>query len=154
MAEIIVGIGSFAEGSSGDILKTSLGSCVAVILYDRVCKIGGMLHVMLPKAPSENSPGLSRYADTGIKLLLDAMKKSGCRERNMDARLFGGAKVASLIKTNIGEINVEAVKTCLKMHGIRISVEKTGGDKGCVVAFDTGENRCFLRIFGRETETF
>ncbi len=49
MVETIIGMGEIAMGLSGDLLTAlGLGSCVCVVLYDPVSKIGGAAHVMLP----------------------------------------------------------------------------------------------------------
>ena len=45
---INVGIADYAISSSPDILRTILGSCVGICLYDPELKIGGMCHIMLP----------------------------------------------------------------------------------------------------------
>ena len=50
MRSVVVGISDCKiSGDSEDLLITyALGSCIAVILYDPVVKVGGMLHYMLP----------------------------------------------------------------------------------------------------------
>ena len=43
-----------------DVLVTySLGSCVAIVLYDPYKKIGGMIHVMLPDSSIDKNPELN-----------------------------------------------------------------------------------------------
>ena len=45
----VVGVGDMKVGQKGDIIVThALGSCLGLMLYDPVMKIGGMLHAMLP----------------------------------------------------------------------------------------------------------
>ncbi len=46
---VTVGIGALKIAKSPKIIKTSLGSCIGVVLYDSINKIGGLLHLMLPK---------------------------------------------------------------------------------------------------------
>ena len=57
-----------------DILATySLGSCIAVCLYDPAVKIGGILHYQLPNSTLDSQKAKSKpfmFADTGIPLLL------------------------------------------------------------------------------------
>jgi len=43
---------------------------MGVVLYDNKNKIGGMLHIMLAKC-NDRAGKLSKYADTGIPLLID-----------------------------------------------------------------------------------
>ncbi len=46
---VTVGVGDLKIANSPKIIKTSLGSCMGVVLYDSINKIGGLLHLMLPK---------------------------------------------------------------------------------------------------------
>ena len=45
---VTVGVGDLKIAQSPKVIKTSLGSCVGVVLYDSIQKVGGMLHLMLP----------------------------------------------------------------------------------------------------------
>ena len=46
-----------------------LGSCVGVVLYDRTARLGGLAHIVLPKAHGTvDHPG--KYADTAIPALI------------------------------------------------------------------------------------
>ena len=55
MNEIIVGIGEIQLGYKDDLLiSLGLGSCVGVVLYDELNKIGGLAHVMLPDSNEFN----------------------------------------------------------------------------------------------------
>jgi chemotaxis protein CheD len=46
---VTVGVGDLKIAKSPKIIKTSLGSCIGVVLYDSINKIGELLHLMLPK---------------------------------------------------------------------------------------------------------
>ena len=50
------------------VLKTTLGSCVGIILADRQNEVFGLAHVMLPeKVPDDETPG--KYADSAVPAL-------------------------------------------------------------------------------------
>jgi chemotaxis protein CheD len=77
-----IGIGHLKTSSTqGDEIKTyALGSCVAVILYDRKTKIAGMIHIALPESAvntdkAKSLPGY--FVDTGLPLLLKEFKELG-----------------------------------------------------------------------------
>jgi len=93
---VTVGVGDLKVAQSPKVIKTSLGSCVGVVLYDNIQKIGGMLHLMLPNCNDrEGKPG--KYADTGIPLLLDLMVNKAKSKKNvLTAKIFGGAKMFSV----------------------------------------------------------
>ena len=95
-------------------LKTcALGSCVAVILYDRIKKIGGMIHIALPDSSLDDKKELGYYADTGLPALLERMVGFGASRKNIWAKIVGGAKVLN-ISDDIGKSNIIAVKKILK----------------------------------------
>ncbi len=55
MEEKIIGIGKIDIAfQQGTLTTIGLGSCVGVMLYDKVNKIGGMAHVMLPHSKESN----------------------------------------------------------------------------------------------------
>lgn len=58
------------------LIMTTLGSCIAVCLWDRQAKVGGMNHFMLP----DNGGGASdsgRYGSFAMELLINEMMKKG-----------------------------------------------------------------------------
>ena len=63
-------------GSVPSNLKTTLGSCVGVILTDRKSGVHGLAHIMLPEM-LKRDPAVGKYADTAIPALLGEMKKKG-----------------------------------------------------------------------------
>lgn len=64
------------SNTPGTVLVTySLGSCIAVAIYDPLVRVGGMLHFMLPDSEldpekAQNNPFM--FADTGIPSLFKA----------------------------------------------------------------------------------
>ena len=59
MGDVIVGISDFGcSRKPGDVLVTyALGSCIAVIIYDPVASVGGLLHYMLPDSNLDKKKG-------------------------------------------------------------------------------------------------
>jgi chemotaxis protein CheD len=77
--DIVVGIADIKVGRAPSTLKTNLGSCIAVCLYDQHKKVGGMLHLMLASSngiTDKRELKKEKYADTGIAELLQQMKLS------------------------------------------------------------------------------
>ena len=66
---INVGIADLQVTKAPDILRTVLGSCVSVCLYDPKAKVAGMAHIMLPEQKSEDSNPIE-YADSAIPILI------------------------------------------------------------------------------------
>ncbi|UYZ15391.1 chemotaxis protein CheD [Brevibacillus sp. WF146] len=144
MEIIKIGMADLGVAKPPDRLRTTgLGSCVGVVLYDVVHKVGGMAHVMLPESSLGKGGPLTvgKYADTAIPQLIQEMERAGASIRHMVAKLAGGAQMfASLGNSDtmrIGPRNVEACKQALQSAQIRIVAEDTGGNCGRTIEFDT-----------------
>lgn len=121
------------------LLKTTLGSCVGIILHDETRNISGLAHIMLPHRLRQDL-SVGKYADTAIPALLSRLlKRGGCR-KHIRAYIAGGANMfkASGDKkiATIGEKNVEATRQILEELQIPTVFDKTGGDRGRTVLFD------------------
>jgi len=146
--EIIVRVADLRAGSGSEVLVTvGLGSCVAILLYDAVARVGGMAHVLLP------SPGLGRpddanaakFPQTALPRLLETMARRGASARRVTARLVGGASMfASLAAPGtiqMGERNIVACRQVLNHHGVALTGEATGGDYGRTVRLWSADGR-------------
>jgi chemotaxis protein CheD len=138
---IDVKMGDLRSAAAPGILKvTSLGSCLAVMLYDPMRKLGAVAHVMLPTC---TSPELGRarpgkYADTAIEALLKALP--GAAPSRLRVWMIGGASMFALegsAALQIGQRNVEVAKKRLASAGIVHFAEETGGSAGRTVELDT-----------------
>ncbi len=143
----------------GRLYTLGLGSCVALVLYDRKAQIAGMAHIMLPKSPvgeaESGKPG--KFADTAFLNLLEVLGKQGAEKRRLRAKIAGGAKMFNLASASplmaIGRQNIDAVTEHLKSHGIPLDGMDTGGTRGRSVTFDTGTWQMTVRIIGEGTKT-
>ena len=130
-----------------DVITTlGLGSCIGLVLYDPVTKVGGMVHYMLPDSTKvRNNSNIAKFGDTGIRELLKRVVAAGASKPRLIAKIAGGARmfeVSGLSDVgNIGARNAEAAKAILKELGIRLVAEDTGLNYGRTVELhcDTGE---------------
>jgi chemotaxis protein CheD len=127
------------------VVTTILGSCVAVCLFDRRRRVGGMNHYLLPRQRGEqDSP---RYGDVAFRQLLAAMTRLGCKEGDLRAKVFGGAAVlpfASQADT-VGTQNVVVALEVLRQHAIPVLARRTGGQRGLYLRFHTAIGRVLVR---------
>lgn len=147
---IKVGISDLNVAKNPDVLITfALGSCVGICLYDRVTKIAGLSHIMLPSSALTRDPQPYRFADTAIVLLVKKMVAAGADKRRLTAKIAGGARMFTSFKdgslSNIGERNVIAVKAELAKLGIPIIADDTGKDYGRTVSFDTADGAMYVK---------
>jgi chemotaxis protein CheD len=126
-------------GSGEDVLMTiGLGSCVAILLYDRNARIGGLAHVLLPSpALIRQDSNAAKFPQTAVPRLLELMSQRGASPRRITGRLVGGASMfASLAAPGtiqMGERNVVASRQALNSHGIPLTGEAVGADFGRTV---------------------
>jgi chemotaxis receptor (MCP) glutamine deamidase CheD len=120
-------------------VRTLLGSCVAVCLFDPVAKVGGMNHILLPDGVPHGS---DRYAGPAIDALVRRTIELGGDPRRLRAKLFGGAHCPSEFAElpEIGRLNADAVKGRLGELGIPVVAERLGGEQAVRIRFspDTG----------------
>ncbi|MGE4586926.1 MAG: chemotaxis protein CheD [Mangrovibacterium sp.] len=135
----------------GGWITTLLGSCVAVCLYDKRRKSGGMNHYMLP---FWNGEGLEtpRYGNVAIPRLIVEMLDHGCLKKNMVAKIFGGA---SLLTEDgffqVGEKNVLIARRLLREFGIPLIASSTGGNKGRRIFLNAGTGEVFLQYIDKQS---
>jgi chemotaxis protein CheD len=122
-------------------IKTILGSCVAICLWDKRRSAGGMNHFLLP-ASREGQAASLRFADEATKVLLEQLRTLGCRPPNLRAKIFGGAalfQVRDRYATTLGAKNVSAALDLMKRAGIPVIAQETGGAMGRKVIFNTDD---------------
>ena len=89
----VVLVADMKIANSGDVLVThALGSCLGVLIYDPVERIGGLLHAMLPLStvnPTKAKVNPCMFIDTGLPALLEAFYNAGGRKSRMVVKAAG-----------------------------------------------------------------
>jgi chemotaxis protein CheD len=119
------------------VLKTTLGSCVGIILADRQNEVYGLAHVMLPEqAPGDQAPG--KYADSAVPALVSLMQQHARgADGRLEAFLVGGAAMFEAPGlSDIGERNVRVAQQAVARLGIPVVFDDTGGICGRTLLFD------------------
>lgn len=152
MGNIILGIGDLGVSSEKDAyIKTyALGSCVAIIFYDRIAHLGAMAHVALPESNVDRAKGKKKpgyFADTAVPYLLNKIKEKNplTNIKNLHIRLAGGASVMD--KTNffnIGGRNLQSARQILKEHGLFVDKEDVGSTISRTVTLDINTGSVLL----------
>ena len=153
---INVGIGATSVSNSPNILRTIIGSCVAICLYDSKQKIGGLSHIMLPTSQL-NSSFKKKYADTAIPILVKELEMSGVKKGNMVAKLVGGASMFNLSENSkmskIGRDNVSKVTEILNQYDIKIIARDVGGNNGRTIDFFLENGDIKIKSIGKTIKT-
>ncbi len=141
MKRIILNIGDIVVSRRPAILETILGPCVAVCLWDRKRKIGGMNHFMLPRTVT----GMENAGYGGLESterLIEALLGIGACLKDLKAKVFGGALRSGLIMGRaLGRENAAVAKEVLRAYRIPIVGELTSHDHSMRILFhsDTGK---------------
>lgn len=130
--------GEFVVGSDEDNIafKTLLGSCVAIMFYDKVKKIKSMNHFLLPSTNDNRND--MKYGLYSVEAMLNEMYKLGCLKQHMVAKISGGADIMQLdlsssSANSIGKRNVEFAENFCKSEGFKIVGEHTRGQHGRLI---------------------
>ncbi len=150
----VIGVADMAVSNSPDelLVTYSLGSCVAVIIFDPVARVGGMLHYMLPESSldaekAQKNPCM--FADTGITLLFRSSYKLGARKENIVVKAAGGAQILDQNGLfNIGKRNHLAMRKILWKNNVAIAAEHVGGEVNRTVRLDMSTGRVYMKVGG------
>jgi chemotaxis protein CheD len=151
---VSVAIGQWAVAAAPAKIRTLLGSCVGVILHDRVARLGGLAHIVLPDSRGlADHPG--KFADTAIPAMIAGIERhlQAKSRGRLVAKLLGGASMFptsgnSNAALNIGQMNQEAVEQILGALRIPILARDLGGGSGRHLTFDTSSGIVGIRIPG------
>ena len=155
--EIKVGISDYKVAKSPyKLITLGLGSCVGIAIYDKVDKIGGLSHIMLPDSTLfHREVKVEKFADLAIPKMVEEITK-GNKNKNLIAKIAGGASMFSFTDEtsgNIGYRNVVAVEEKLKELGIPILGKHTGGNIGRTMIVDLEDFTVNIRMVNREIIT-
>jgi chemotaxis protein CheD len=153
-ADTIVRMGDWAVSADPDdtLLTIGLGSCIGLVMVDRIRRVAGLAHVMLPEARPGQAAELpaearGKFADLAVDALLGAVLGAGARKLGLEAAVVGGAHMFSFgaAQLDVGARNDATVRANLAKARIPIRGEATGGNKGRTVRVDVGQGRVVVR---------
>jgi chemotaxis protein CheD len=128
-------------------IRTILGSCVSICLWDKRQRAGGMNHFLLP-ASRGREPASLRFADMATKVLLEKLLLLGCRLPNLEAKIFGGSSMfqnQNRYASSLGAQNVAGALDLMKNASIPVIVRETGGAQGRRIVFNTDDGAAWSR---------
>jgi chemotaxis protein CheD len=135
------------------LVKTILGSCLAITVRAPRLGLASVTHCLLPSAGGEPER-LSRaeslkYVDATMGILFDTFASRGAALRELEVKLIGGAD--NILATGspnhyaVGDRNVKMALEGLAQRGITPAAAIVGGRSGRVMVFDTGTGDVFIK---------
>lgn len=155
---IKVGMADLNIAKSPDKLMTlGLGSCIGIVLYDPVVKVGGMAHIMLPDSTQiKNNSNKAKFADTAIVELIQKMTSIGASKARLVAKIAGGAQMFDFKQTSdvmrVGYRNTIATKEVLEKLRIPIIADDTGENYGRTIELHTETGILSIRTINHGTK--
>jgi len=151
-ADVRVKVADYAVRRGNDIIATiGLGSCVAIALYDRASRAGGLAHILLPSmAMSRETSNPAKFPESIVPVMLAEMRALGMAPNaKVVAKIAGGASMFGQLVNgtgiNVGERNIIATKEALAKARVELVGEDTGLDYGRSVYFHLADGRLEVR---------
>jgi chemotaxis protein CheD len=148
---VIIGVGDMAVSNNVNaILSTyALGSCIGVIAYDPVSKVGGILHFMLPDSaisPDKAKKQPAMFADTGLPLLFKAMAGLKAEPHRLRLMIAGGAGMLNGHDPfKIGERNSNVTFEFLTRNLLPVRHRDVGGSINRTIHLEIGTGLIALK---------
>lgn len=119
-------------------------SGLAVVLWDRQRRIGGMCHYARPFR--DGAPATALYAYPAIAALLRMLTEIGSGPDILEASLYGGASNAEVVghADGLAKDNLKAARDILGRAGVRILGVDAGGTWGRKIVFNTLTGECVV----------
>ena len=142
---VILMPGQMSFTTATALLRTLLGSCVAITLWHPLKRIGGMCHFLLPKrARRAGDAPDGRYGDEAVAEMVRALTSLRTDPKDYVAHLYGGADTMSGVSAarfNIGERNIEQGWSLIDRYGFQLDGVDVGEDvpRTVTIKLATGE---------------
>jgi len=153
----VVEVADMKMGKKGDMLVThALGSCLGLMVYDPVAKVGGLLHAMLPLSkinPKKAETNPCMFVDTGVPKLLEEVYKMGGQKSRLVVKGAGcGQPLGKNEMFKIGERNYTVLRKLLWKNGILLDAQDIGGSASRTVHQDLSTGRIVISSNGVKKE--
>ncbi|MBF0456320.1 MAG: chemotaxis protein CheD [Nitrospirae bacterium] len=131
-------------------VKTVLGSCVSITLFDPVRRVAAICHGMLPDCGGddcEDYPEKLQYVTCSIIHILNNMQDKGVITSTLEVKVFGGGDVLTYggTRPSVGRQNIDAALRILESLGLKPLTSDLGGDRGRKIFFNTQTGQVLLK---------
>jgi chemotaxis protein CheD len=153
----VVQVGDMKIGVRGDVVVThALGSCLGLMVYDPVAKVGGLLHAMLPLAkinPQKAEANPYMFVDTGVVRLFQEVYGMGGKKSRLLVKAAGcGSPIGNNEMFKIGERNYTVLKKLLWKNNVLLDAEDVGGTVSRTVHFHIATGQILIKSGQQERE--
>jgi len=127
-------------GDQPAIVTTTLGSCVSVIFFDPVRRLGAICHALLPSGNDRKNR--FKYVDNSFLWMMERFQFWGIKPEQIQVKLFGGADLLEYDKgdsraVTVGQQNIKKALELVEAHGLFLKASNLGGTLGRKIFFYT-----------------
>lgn len=145
--------GEVVVASQPILVRTILGSCIAVTMFSPRQRIGAICHAMMPDRGGKRQD--LRYVDTAIHYIHRKVHEFGAAD-DLEIKLFGGAQV--LLATDrqhprnltVGMKNVARAQEILAELGLPAVKNDVGGSRGRKLFFSIMNGDVYVARLGSD----
>ncbi|WP_108125800.1 chemotaxis protein CheD [Saccharospirillum mangrovi] len=122
-------------GGGHKVVRTLLGSCISITLWNRAHGLGGMCHYLLPEQCDKPHRHLDRPGYYGSQALAYFEREAnllGLSVSSFQAKIFGGGNMFYGIERKAGSVNISArniewARQALAQRNVKVVAEDVGG---------------------------
>ncbi len=158
-SDVFLQPGEYFVGDASNRIRTVLGSCVSVTLWNPLLRVGAMSHFLLATRGDMRDVadvhGLelqqldARYGDEALRLMLHELARKNVVAAQCQAKIFGGGNMFPALLQSasvpVGRRNGEAARSLLQAHGIEVVCESLFGAGHRQIAFDVDSGNVWAR---------
>lgn len=123
--EVHVSISQVKKGKPGELLKTTLGSCVGIAMFNVEDGLFALAHCLLPESYDSPSTLGAKFVDQAIESLMAILDVKSSMIPRMKVYIAGGANmmpsIAKIGQPHIGALNLEAARKHLQLKGFKFT---------------------------------
>jgi chemotaxis protein CheD len=147
----------FSRDAQEALLAPSLGSCVAVSVYDPLRRAGGLVIFMLPNAQEmaftagDEHPYM--FADTAIPQFMRAAEAYGLEKAAMTINVVGGGQMMGQAgRSDVGGRNSAMARQLLTQLGLTPDVVDVGGHRNRTLTLRIADGEIEVNVAGQSLE--
>jgi chemotaxis protein CheD len=150
MIDIFLLPGEHFVGDARYRIRTLLGSCVSITLWQPRRRIGAMSHFMLAERARADDELNGRYGEDSMALMLAALKEEGVGPTECQAKIFGGGAMFPTIEAGagagVGRRNGESAARLLRLHRIPVLATSLFGTGHRHIIFNVRTGDVWVRL--------
>jgi chemotaxis protein CheD len=146
--------GSWYFGPGAGIIRTILGSCVAVTMFHKRSGQSAICHAVMPLCEQNGSCSVycaehSRYTDCIVRAMSGLFFEQGVKAKEIEVKLFGGSNglgaAGDPTRSGVGKQNVTQARKALQERDLILKVSDVGGTEGRKLLFDTSTGEVMIK---------